>query len=488
MKRVLIVLLVIGIVAGTWYLYDQQQDKKATLPEGYKTTRVTRQSLVALVSATGNIESEREQQLSFSVGGTVSRVLVHEGERVTRNQELAQLDNTDLVLAVDQAKAALAVAQAQLAKTKAGPKEEDLAAYEAAVEIAKAGVVSAQAAVDSARANLEKVKAGPTAEDIEIAQRRVEEAKNALWGAQAQRDAICGRVKYGVAQADCDNAEANVYRSEESVRIAELQLRQLQQGARNEDIAAAKAQLDQALGQLQSAQAQVTKAEADLARARKGPSAEDIAIAEAQVEQARVGVQIAEAKLDDAILTAPFDGYLAQWDLHEGDTVTPGAPVGTLIDDSQYHITLSIDETEVARIKPGLEAVITLDAFPDQQLKGSVTSVNAAGKTAQGLITYDVRIDMEPSTLPIKSLMTASVDIVVERKQDVLVVPNRALRRDQQGRYVEILKDGIPQKAYVEIGVSDSTWTEILEGVSEGQEIVVSRPRESIFSGPFGGG
>ena len=162
-------------------------------------------------------------------------------------------------------------------------------------------------------------------------------------------------------------------------------------------------------------------------------------------------------------------------------------PVGTLVDDAHYHLMVNIDETDIRNVRQGQEARVSLDAFPDQQLAGRVSAVSLLGDSAQGLVTYSVRVDLDPSDVMVRPLMTATVDIVVDRKDAVLCVPNRALRRDAKGRYVEVVRNNRVQRADVQVGVSNTELTEVLDGVSEGEEVVVSQPRVDLL-GAMGGG
>lgn len=491
MKRLLAVVLVVAVIAGAYWLYTRQAARtEAKAPEGIRTEAVTRGAIDAIVSATGNITAQRTQSVAAKSSGVALEVLAVEGQPVTVGQVLARLDPGDLELSLKQAEAALRVSEAQLAKAKSGPSAEDIAVAEVAVEIARAGVRSAESAVAVARANLARVQAGPSAEEIAIAERRVEEAKNALWGVQSQRDAVCGRVQFGLAQADCDNLQASVQRAEESVRIAELQLQQVRRGARPEDVASAQAQVTQALSQVESAKVQVSRAELDVARVKRGASAEDIAIVEAQVAQAKVAVEIARKRLDDLMVTAPADGVLTRWTLNPGDLVSPGTPLGTLINASAYHVLVLIDETEIGQVREGQPVRLQLDAFPETEIEGQVTRVSMAGVSEQGIVRYQVRVDLQPGDLPIKPMMTASLSIIIETKENVLLVPNRALRRDARGRYVEILEGGTIKRVDVVTGISNGAMTEVLSGLEEGQAVVVSVPRENLFSGmgsSFGG-
>jgi multidrug efflux pump subunit AcrA (membrane-fusion protein) len=138
-------------------------------------------------------------------------------------------------------------------------------------------------------------------------------------------------------------------------------------------------------------------------------------------------------------------------------------------------------------VKTGQAVKIELDAFPGQDIGGNVSRIDAVGTSAQGIVNYGVRVDLQATELPIRPLMTASIRIVVAEKQNVLVVPNRAIKRDSQGRYVEILKLAVPTKVYVTTGASNEEVTEIVSGLEDGQEVITSRPRVNPMAGSFGG-
>jgi len=98
-----------------------------------------------------------------------------------------------------------------------------------------------------------------------------------------------------------------------------------------------------------------------------------------------------------------------------------------------------------------------------------------------------VRITLPENDLDLKPLMTAAVGIVVEEKPDVLLVPNRGIRRDKEGKYVEILRDNMPARVSIETGLTSEEHTEVLSGLEEGQEVIIAKPRADVFPGTFGG-
>jgi len=456
-RRVLLIVVVAVILVGAWFILNSRGQVEAQLPEGATTAKVYRETLDAVVTYTGSLSPERSQALYFAVSGTVAEVHVSEGDIVSKGQILARLDTTDLDLSLRQARAALNASEATLLRTQKPPSAEDIAAAEAAVR--------------AARSNLTSMQAGPGEIELQLADLAIQQAQNSLYGAQGNRDATnASPAASGGAKA---SAEAQVLNAEIAVTVAELQRQKLLQPA---DLSA-----------LRNAESQVAQAEANLARLLATPAEEDVLAAKAQVEQARINVEIAQNRLEDTTLLAPFDGQIGAWNVREGDTVVQTSPIGTLLDTSAYHVDLSADETDISKISVGQPALVSLDAYPDTLITGSVSQIAVIGNSAQGIVTYSVKIKLDPTDVDVKPLMTAAIDIIVATKEDAIVVPNRALRRDDSGKYVEVVGNGQIRRADVVTGLANDSVTEILSGVEEGQEIVVTWPRESAFGGPFGG-
>ena len=505
----IVALLTVGVVALLGY--RRFMAPRPTTDEDLETVAVLRGTLVATVSAAGSIEPAAQVTLTFQGVGRVAEVKVEEGDQVRAGQVLARLDTTDLELQVAQARLSLATAEAQLAKTKAGPTAADLAAAQAGLESArenlakvKAGptqeqLAAAEAALKAAEDTYQRLLARPDPEEIEQAKLNLDQARNSLWAAQAQRDSTCGAASKGMAsQAQCDQAEAQVLNAEVSVRLAEIAYQQAREPATAAEIQNAAAQVERARDELErlresptaaelaAAEAQVAQAEAQLEKLTAGPTAEDLAIAEAQVEQARLSLQQAERRLEEATLRAPFAGTVALVGVSEGEWVTSATPMIVLVDLSRYHIDLTIDETEIGRVRVGQGATVTLDAFPDQELRGTVSRIAPTATIQQGVVTYNVRVDLAPTELAVKPGMTANADIVVARKEKVLLVPNRAIRSSGGRRVVEVLGEEGPREVPVEVGLRNERMTEILSGLSEGQQVVISiRPTSNFFQGGF---
>jgi HlyD family secretion protein len=408
-------------------------------------------------------------------------------------------------VAVDNARTAAANAQANVATAKANAAQSIAAAQgnvrtaqlnvqaaqdalQAAQDQQARGLAADQVAVQNAEKNLEAAKAAAAA-DLPIQQQNLEKAKDSLWSAQINRDAICGRSK----GPDCQAANANVAAAETAVTQAAAQVAQSQQQDQQQ-IAQAQAQLDQARAQLEndkaklaaavtSAQNQLKQAQAALANAQTSvaqaqaqatatvqnaqaqadqaagalkaaeasyqqtvapPDPADIAAAKAQVINAQAAVDQAQANLDAAVLTAPFDGVVAEVNGTVGQQVS-GGPVGgsssssstsssstgaliTLVDLTNLRVTTQVNEADIAKVKVGDPVTFSVSAFPDKVFTGKVLSIQPVGTVVQNVVNYNVVCSIQST--PDATLypgMTAAATIIADRRNGVLVVPNTAL-------------------------------------------------------------
>lgn len=512
MKRIAVmVVALIALVTLGFLGYRQFNSPGIAATAEFRTVPVRRGTLLATVSAAGNVAAKAETALVFGTGGKVKAVHVQLGDQVGAGQVLMELDTTDLELEVAKARLALATAEAQLEKTKAGPTAAELAAAQASLESARenlakvqagptrAELAAAEAALKAAQDSYQRTLDRPTPDDVEQARLKLNQAKNSLWSAQNQRDATCGQSN---SSPQCDSAKAQVLNAEIAVRLAEIAYQEAQTPATAAEIQNAAAQVQRArdeldrlrnsptAAELAAAKAQVAQAESQLEKLTSGPTEEDLAIAEAQVEQARLSLQQAELRLETAKLVAPFAGTVVTVNFQEGEYVSAGKPAVVLADLSALEIEIPLAELDVVRVAPGQEARIMLDALPDVTLRGRVSYVAPVATITQGVVSYPVKIEIENPDPAVRPGMTAGVSIVVERRENVLLVPNRAIRAAGRQRVVEVLRQGQVIQVPVSLGMSNDTMTEVLSGLEEGDRVVLrgATTTQVLPRGPGTGG
>lgn len=460
--------------------------------------------LAASATATGRLYPQRETTLSVATPGRIETILVREGDAVQAGDVLVQLEADDLALAVANAEQTLALREANLAGLLEEPAAADVAA--------------AQAAVASARANLDDLQDGPTETELASAEANLRSAEASLWSASAELNQAQASIKESQIKAaeaalvaaqqqqriareaneEETNAathealmEANQAVAEAEGRLADL-LAGPETGAAAGGVAAAAARRDareanlslQQQGatatELASADAQLAQAEAQLASLIDGPTEEEIAQATAEVEQARLSLEDAQDALDDATLTAPFAGVVTAVHYAEGE-VASGAVI-ELVDLNNLEVILEVDEVDIGDLEPGQSAMVTLETWPDEEIESTITTIAPSGGTDPGtsLVTYDVHLELGETELPARVGMTANAELVTARRDEVLLVPNRAIKVDRQsGTYSVTLveEDGegnqTTRDVPVTIGLRDAQYTQITNGLNPGDEILI---------------
>jgi HlyD family secretion protein len=505
-----IVLLVFAVVAGALLLRSRRQARSAGTATTATTAAVTRGSIEQTVSATGNVAAERRASLSFSSSARVVGVSVVEGQAVQAGDELARLDTASLEWQVARAQASLQTVQARLKQAEKPAGVEDLASAQAALDSAQASydkvkagplpeeLAYAEAAYDSARANNDRVKAGPTAADLASLQAALQNAQAALQQAQSAYDQVKNLPNVGALPQSL-----NLQTATNQYNLAKANYDAAANHPTPYELASAKAGMLQAAStlaqlkarptasELATAAAQVAQAQAGLAQLKALPDADALAVARAQVAEAQVGLEQAQAGVDDAVLTAPFDGIVIAVNVSPDQWASPGSPAVVVDSAGGLLLDVSIDEVDVSELAKGQTAYLHFTALQGSVITGTVDAIAPASTNVGGAQAYNVQIGFTPGDRPVRIGMTADVQIVVARAADALLVPSRAVTADRAaGRYYVTLQQaaGLTKQVEVRIGLRDSTQVQILEGVSEGDVLVLPElPGTSTGSsgGPF---
>jgi multidrug efflux pump subunit AcrA (membrane-fusion protein) len=157
-------------------------------------------------------------------------------------------------------------------------------------------------------------------------------------------------------------------------------------------------------------------------------------------------------------------------------------------------VDATLDESGVAKVKAGQQAVVTFDAIAGQQFRGQVASVTPSGTTTQGVVTFPVTITFDPKGTAIPTGLTATVKIVTQQKENVVAVSSRAVTRQGNQATVNVVKeDGTLESRTVQTGITgDSSTVEIVSGLSEGEKVAIpsttAQRTGTATSGTFGTG
>ena len=204
----------------------------------------------------------------------------------------------------------------------------------------------------------------------------------------------------------------------------------------------------------------------------------------AAYEKAKASYDQVVANLTDSTITAPMDGTIIGEPLKAGQTIATGIStqmiIATIADLSDLEIYLTVDETDIGNVKEGAKVDFTVDAHPGKTFTGTVKNISLGtkgtmGTTSSSVVYYTVRV-----AIPAEDVnnffpsMTARATIHGEEKQNVLLVPLAAVRSDKVGEFVYLIKDGKPVRTSVKTGMTGDSTIEIVSGLAEGEEIVIS--------------
>lgn len=419
------------------------------------------------------------------------------------------------------AELSLEKARVRLAQLRDTPpvRDEDLANAELAVRSAE--VVADRVRSDAAGTDAQREAA------VRIADIDVEKARNSLKKLRAQ---IVNPWDLRLAEQEVMAAENAVARSKSTspfelqaakiaLESAKLRLGQVQAGPTEQDVAPIQNQIDAlvvavdaAKVMVPSAQAAVEAAEARLEAVRRGPTEFDLKDADNRVEQATVAVELAKARLEakrqaldssrtafsfdlkslerayerakldldqleanynDARILAPYDGKIVKTNGKPGDGVNAFNPVVSISSPAQLLVRSEVNESDMAKLAVGQKALIALDVFPGTIMNATVRDLPSTIVTQQGVVAdKSTKLVVDWSRPGADIGMLARVQIIVQQRQDVLIVPTASIRTVGKRRFVEYMDGAVKRSRNVEIGISTEQDTEIVSGVEEGLAIL----------------
>jgi HlyD family secretion protein len=448
MKKAIWIIVIIAILGvGGYLLFQRMQSNQAAQQlENFQTLAAERGSLIASIGATGQVHANQSALISWQTSGKVEELKVKVGDQVEAEQELATLEQTSLPQNVILARAELIAAQQtldDLYTNAENAKSEALSRVsQSANQVRDAQYTLDNLTIPSNQKDLEPIEA------YDLMRQKLAEARAAFepYKFASESDETRQRLK-----DDLDRAQS--------------------------DFDAAVRRLQAVVG-LEVAEKNLENATKDYQTYQQGPDPLDIQAAEARLAAA-------EATLKLATLSAPFAGSITDVAIAPGDQAAPGAQAFRLDDLSRLLVDVRVPEVDINRIQTGQDVELTFDAIPNQLFQGFVTKVAEVGTATQGVVEYVVTVELSNPDKNVRPGMTAAVNFVVTQLDDVLQVPNRAVRLKDGKRVVYVLRDGTPVAVEITLGASSETNSEVLAGeLNPGDLIVLNPPVEFENSGP----
>jgi len=506
-KYPIVTIVIIALVVLTiWYFNGKQESP-------YETIIIKKGELVQEVSVVGKIEPEEFVSLAFEESGKISDVYVDVGDDVYKGQELVRQDSSTAYAAYLQAQADLSSAQAKLDELKTGTRPEEIIIQETKVSNAKQVLVNAKRdvvnkAIDSftksddavrgkadqlfdnpqsANPNFKSTTIGTSLKSKIESERFIVEDTLTSWGIFTTNLNEFGDIELAIKESQENLSIIKTFFDDLSIAVNNLSpstsLSQTTIDGYKADISTARTNINTAIVNLSASEegfnnalASLSIEEQELSLKQSGSTSYTIFAQEAAVLSMEAKVQSATALLSKKVLRSPIGGVVTLQDAKKGEIVSANQSIVSIISPSRFEVKVQVPEADITKIKIGDEASLTLDAYgSDFVFYAEVYTIDPAETVIEGVPTYKVVLQLVDEDKLIRSGMTADVDILTSKRDNVISVPARAIGVKDNQKTVKILHDDDTiEERVVTTGLRGSLGRiEIIDGLVEGERVIV---------------
>ena len=516
-KFILVALAITGLI---FLSFGCTRNASATATPKPQITTVQRGNISIAVTGTGNLAYSNTEKLAFDMAGYVEEILVSEGDTVEKGQDLAKLNTSDwedqikaLTKALTSAQRALVDKESALATAQRQVAAKQLAVNQAQINLQTAEynlgqiskVKSAQSAVDSAEATLELAKNKRSLDESSVDLGYIRDLQAELDEARANLQMVLNRTSTNISTSV-------------ALDIAQKQLA-VEQNKRS---------LEDAQVAVETALTAVKNAELDFKDAQQ------------TVNDTRADLE--ESQSLSPIIKAPFAGFITKVNVVGGDEVFKGTVAVQIADPEKIEAKILVTENDVFSVILGSEAAVAVDALSGLSYPAKITRIAPTATVTQGVVNYSVVVELTslqpvmpvrkspntasavpgkatpanppsgalpPSGTPqvgqpavaapatgipgrtnsqnmsLKDGLSATVTIPIEQKENVLLIPSRAITRQGQTATVQVMAGTLTETRTVKTGLSDSSSIEVTEGLKEGEQVLVKAATTSTTQGGF---
>jgi HlyD family secretion protein len=477
----------------------------------YEFIIVERSNVVHEVGVTGRVKPTSSVDLAFEQSGKIARVSAFVGDRVVPGSLLVSQTNGDVAADLMEAKANMRAEEVMLSELNRGTRPEE-------IEVDRIKTKNAEIALeDEVIAVIDTVREAYITSDDAVHNlidqlfsnpRTTNPQLTFSLGGQLESDLEGHRV---VVENELTNwnkslnllevdSEMSVFLSEAKQHLSKIRLlldlssqavNGLQESSSlslatidgwRSDVSKARLNINGATSGMSSveeawrdAQSALALARQQLALAEAGAEPETIQAQEAKLEQASARVASIEAKFEKTILRSPIYGIVTKQDAEVGEVVGANTVLVSIISDADFEIELRVTEIDVARLKIGNIADVTLDAYGSEELfVANIASIDPAEEIIDGVATYKTVLKFTEPDDRIKSGMTANVDILTGKKTNVVAIPQRSIVSTNGEKIVKVVgEDGKIYEVVVVTGLRGSDGIiEIVSGIEEGDKVI----------------
>lgn len=506
-RKILSIVILIVLVAGVYFYLASGKKAAATY------FVVKRGSVISEVSVTGTVKPAQSLDLAFNASGRIKRIYVNVGAKVSEGQTLSALDNADIAAQLLQAQANVDTEQATLDQLKVGTKPEDLQVERSKLAKVQQDLANDYASVSNILNDAYTKANDAVRQQVDIMFTNSEQANPQVVfqvnGFQIQNDTQSQRYAAGIelnnwqtelaglglttATGTLEQALINGGTHLNIIRNFLYKLSSAVQNSSNlsqSTVSTYKADITTALGEvntgltnisnqtqvISSQKVTVAQTQNELDSELAGNLPEQIAAQQAKVEQAKANVAYYQSQLNKTILSAPFSGTVTRVVPDPGDIVNANDPVVSLIGGGAFEIDANIAESDIAKLKVGDEASVTMDAYgPDIIFTAKVVRIDLSSTIIDGVATYKTTLRFDKEDSRILAGLTANLNILSDKKDNVLYIPSRDIISEDDQKFVNVLVDPAKntiQKIQITTGLRGSEgMTEVISGLNEGEKV-----------------
>jgi len=424
-KRIVIAVILIATGFAGYLMWKRNGDSQNAEAAASPVEVVERGSIRLAVESTGRVVSNLDVEVMSKADGEVVQLPYDVSDTVEKGTLLAELD----------------------------PVNE-----ERRVRQAKVDLLSAEARLSQASETLRIAE-----QDITVSTRR------------AEADVESASAQYADARAKADRMRKLL----ESKRVSEEECETSETAAA---LAAAKLET-----------ARVALDAIDLDREALAIKRQDVQLAEATLDTRKIDLELAEQRLEDTRVFAPISGVVSERNVQKGQIISSpmnnvggGTRLLTLSDLSRIFVLASVDESDIGKVEVGQPVDITADAYPGERFEGRVVRIATRGETVSNVVTFEVKIEvLGENKSKLKPEMTANVEIIAAESRDTLLLPAEALQRMGPRAFALVAtgaEDATGERRAVRTGVDNGFQVEILEGLNEGDRVIVPTEMQSRWA------
>ncbi len=549
-KKIKLILGLLGLiilVGGLLFIFSKKKNKNL---EGYI---VKKCDVYEKVSATGSLRPAKEIKLSAQTAGQVKKVNFKEGDKVKKGQIIVKIDDSDILVKINQAKANLISAKESLKKLKNGPTKQEIAVYQAKVKSAEEGLkkslddfenakILAKESLDNLYQNVYQVVLSAYANADDAINRKLDPIfkdddsspkitfltnsfqvkTDTEWQRQLAND-ILKEWKEAINSTDQTNyneldslldsskkyldklhkifplvkealngstnlskeviasykdlaslGETEVLNSLSSIN-SQIQAISLQKVKNNQSIESAQ-------NAYKAAKTGLDLAKSELNLKTSPPRKEDVLSAQANIKKAQANLDYYYNQLKKTEIIAPSDGIIADIPVEVGDFVNISQKIVGFISIGAEEIDVNIAESDIDKIKPQEIATIDFDALgPEEKFSGRVVSINPASTVISGVVYYKVKIFLDREDSRLKPGMTANIEILINKKENVVCLPYQYFKEKNNEKYVYLDEGETIELRKIETGLEGENNVEVVAGLKEGDKVFMEELLKEAF-------